>query len=87
VKWHNQARDLGALERSDISEMNWVTALFLMNAQRYEEAIPYYRAFLATGRRATAPRGGITEICLTKTGKSQEAEDVRRQYGLAAPQR
>lgn len=35
------AGDLGSLERSDISEMNWTTGFFLMRAGRFEEAAPY----------------------------------------------
>jgi tetratricopeptide (TPR) repeat protein len=80
-----QAGDLGALEKSDFGEMGWVTALYLYSARRYDEAIPYYRAFLLTDDNRKPSGAMMFANCLTMTGKKDEAELVRKRYGIATP--
>jgi tetratricopeptide (TPR) repeat protein len=80
-----QAGDLGALEKSDFGEMDWVTALYLYSARRYDEAIPYYQAFLQTDDNRKRSGAMMFANCLTMAGKKDEAEQVRKQYGIPTP--
>lgn len=79
-----QAGDLGVLEKSDIAEMNWLTGGYLFSARRFNEAIPYYQAFLATDDDRKPRAARFLSICLTQVGRAKDAETVRQEYGLAA---
>jgi hypothetical protein len=84
-KRHEQAGDLGKLEKSDFGEMHWLTGLFLTMARRHAEAVPHWEGLLRTTdpRQQQAARYLVT--CLVESGKYDEAK--KRQAELAPPVR
>ena len=78
-----QAGDLGAVESSDIAEMDWVSGLYLASARRYEEAIPYYRDLLSRDDSRRVPAVRYLISCLRHLGKDSEADELESKYHIA----
>ena len=79
-----QIGDLGALEKSDVAEMNWLTGGYLFSARRFKDAIPYYQAFLRTDDGRKRDGADFLSICLAQTGQIGPSDTLRREYGLPA---
>lgn len=84
---HKQAGDLGALDKSDIGEMEWVTATYLYSARQYAQAIPYFQSLLQTGDSRSPNGARLLVNCLTRTGQIQAAQAIRMRYGITAAAR
>jgi len=80
-----QAGDLGALEKGDFGEMDWVTGLYLFSSRQYARAVPYYQDFLKTDDNRKRMGAQMFASCLTQLGRPEEAERIRHQYGLPRP--
>jgi hypothetical protein len=79
---HQKAGDLGAMEKSDLPEMNWLSAIYNQGAHRYPDAVRYWNEFLKydDGRKQTGER--MLVMCLMQAGDNEKAESVRKHYGL-----
>jgi len=77
---HRQAGDLGALEKSDIPEMEWAQGLFLYSAARYPESLPHLKAVVAAGGEHLDQALPLVVVALAKTGSANEADSVMCDY-------
>ena len=82
---HKQVNDLNALDQSDLGELNWVTALYLVAARHDDQAVPYYEAFLKTNDNRKLQGAYALAACLTRLGRTSAAEQIRKQYHLSPP--
>lgn len=73
---HDQAGDLGALEKSDFDEMAWLSGLFLFQAGRYDEARPHWeRCAKLGGNWAQQAARMLDQIENTKARRAQQSRE------------
>jgi len=69
---HERVGDLGALDRSDIDEMNYMQGYLLFSAGRFDQAIPFLRRLRDTGEHDEAATTALF-ASLLQTGRLEEA--------------
>ena len=70
---HDRTGELGALESSDVPEMEWTRGLFLMAAGRFPEAIPVLDACARHGGPHRADSQGLAVLGLVRCNRLSEA--------------
>jgi hypothetical protein len=77
---HRQAGDLGALERSDLHEMDWVLGLLLRQANRHEMAIVFLRRAGGSGGEHAMWATRFLFSSLLELGRIGDAQDIYNKY-------
>lgn len=85
-KEHQEAGDLGALERSDLYEMEYMQGYVLRAAGRFAEAIPHLQRVCRSGEHAHAAAEALFSAFLN-TGRFAEARacsaDIVKRFNLS----
>jgi hypothetical protein len=85
-KEHDQAGDLGALEKSDFDEMSWLSGLFLSQAGRYDEAKPHWeRCAKLGGNWAQTASSMLAQFDQMRAQRAEREREVRERTPPGAP--
>lgn len=82
---HERAGDLGALDPSDVGEMDWVLGLLLFYANRYDQAIPYLRRQAEPKMQHREDAIPLLALALIRTDRVDDAVPVYRRVLAEVP--